>query len=353
METKMIRSNMYLDPLTGLNNFFSFINADFNDIFKLWGLVLIVDIADFEKFNVNFGRDAGDMCIRDLSDALKDIFSNYNGAWIFRTHGDEFTIIFPNGYHSNVEEICSKIKILFNSVMNQRGFAGMSLNSLIMPYNSPVDSVEKFYELVLENSYIEAQESEDKSKRERLLKHIIRGFISRVRDTLTRYNDAFDLAVTDDISGLSNHRAGRAYLEDLLEEYKSKSSEFSILFIDGDGLRRYNTISYEAGNDIIKKLSDIITCSKRRGDRVYRWLSGDEFLVVLKDTEADNAVKLAERMRRAVEENTADLIYPVTISIGVASYPEDGRSINDIISKAERANSMAKSLGKNRVIKYS
>jgi diguanylate cyclase (GGDEF)-like protein len=81
-------------------------------------------------------------------------------------------------------------------------------------------------------------------------------------------------------------------------------------------------------------------------------LSGDEFLIVLKDASERKAVKVANRIRQIVEEKTKDWIYPVTISIGIATYPKDGSNITELVDKAEKANGIAKDMGKNMVLKW-
>lgn len=348
----ILKDNLYKDYLTGMWNFFGFIEADFKEVFGDNGAVLIIDIANFIKFNENYGRTNGDICLKELSNAIENVLEHEKKVSAFRTGGDEFTIMFPNTLNIEVERICDSIRVEFNNIMDNYDFYKIGLHTIILSYNSNISSIEDYYKLLLRNSNNQIDGTEDKFQGDRLLIHIIGGILSKVRDTLSHYNSAYELALTDDISGLKNHRAGSAYLLNLLEDYQYKRSEFSILFIDGDRLKRYNEISYEAGNGMIRKLSEIIKNSKRKSDKVYRWLSGDEFLVVLEDTDSDNAVKLADRIRKAVEEQTKDLVYPLTVSIGVASYPDDGSNIDDIISKSEKANALAKSLGKNRVVKW-
>lgn len=73
---------------------------------------------------------------------------------------------------------------------------------------------------------------------------------------------------------------------------------------------------------MIEGLSKIISSSIRENDKVFRWLSGDEFLVILGDTELEEALNIAERVRYSVEQNTKDWKYPITISVGVANCPK-------------------------------
>lgn len=345
-------NDLYKDPLTGRDNFFSFIQADYEKIFGNRGIVLIIDIANFLEFNNEFGRTNGDLCLKCVSDAISKVLVIDWDTCVFRTHGDEFTIIFHERIYSYVENICNLVKKEYKILMNEYGFYDVDVHSLILNYESKISSIEEYYELLMKNSFNQTGNTNDKFSGDRLLKHIIGGIINRVRDTLSYYEDAYNYALIDDVSELANHRAGRAFLANLLDEYKSNNLGFSLLFIDGDNLRRYNEISYEAGNEMIRKLGQIITDSIRGEDKVYRWLSGDEFLVVLKGATDKNAFKLANRIREDVEEQTKDLVYPTTISIGLASYPKDGLGIEEIINKAEKANALAKGSGKNKVVKW-
>ncbi|NLY45838.1 MAG: diguanylate cyclase [Tissierella sp.] len=349
-----LKNSLYIDYLTGMRNVFGFIEVDLKQVFSDNGVVLIIDIVNFKKFNEDYGRVNGDKCLKELSKAIENVLEHENEKKVsaFRTDGDEFTIVIPSKTASEVEGICNSIKAEFNKIMDNYDFYKVGLHTLIMSYDSHISSIEDYYKLLLTNSINNKDSIGDKFQADRLLIHIMGGVISKVRDTISHYNNVYELALTDDISGLRNHRAGSAYLLNLLEDCQSKKTEFSILFIDGDRLKRYNEISYEAGNQMIRKLSEIITNSIRKSDKVYRWLSGDEFIVVLRDVNPDNAVKLAERIRKAVEEQTKDLVYPLTISIGVSTYPNDGNNIDDIINKAEKANALAKNLGKNRVLKW-
>lgn len=349
---EIFKNNLYKDPITGRDNFFSFIQSDFNKIFTEKGTVLIIDIADFMNFNDKYGRTNGDLCLKYLSDSIYRVLKGNSEASVFRTSGDEFTIIFPGMVSIDTENICDLIKKEYKTGLTSLGFNDGRLHTLILHYDSKINSIEEYYEMLVKKSFNQDTVAEDKFTGENLLKHIIGGILGRVRDTLSYYNDAYCFALVDDVSGLGNHRAGKIFLDNLLEECKVNNSEFSVLFIDGDNLKRYNQVSYETGNEMIRKLGSIIKSSIRNEDKVYRWLSGDEFLVILKDTNEINSIKSANRIREAVEKQTKDMLYPTTISIGLACYPSDGIDADGIIYKAEKANVLAKNLGKNKVIRW-
>jgi diguanylate cyclase (GGDEF)-like protein len=121
--------------------------------------------------------------------------------------------------------------------------------------------------------------------------------------------------------------------------------------IDGDNFRAYNnTINYAAGDEAICKMSAVLKQNLRPNDCVARWRNGDEFLVILPDTTGEDAKKIGERFRMAVKTASQDWKIPLTISTGIASFPENGEDLKLLIDKAEAANKRAKQQGKDQVI---
>lgn len=350
---KVFEKSIYLDPLTGLPNFFKFLESDVQALFDMRGSVIIFDLIKFTEINDRYGLEVGDLCLKTLSEVIINNLVDYNGASAFRTDGDEFTLVLPMKTSKEAKNLIKQIEFNFRNLMVEKGYEDINMRSLSLEYLEPIRSISKFYHKIFQSSISSDKDGIEKKVEDRWGEHIIDSFTRRIGETLSFFNDAYVLAMADDISGLPNHRAGRSYLSNLIELSKQTKQGFSILFIDGDNLKRYNEISYQSGNDMIRKLSTIINNSIRKDDRIFRWLTGDEFLVVLPEVDHDSAFKLAERTRKAVEEQTKDWVYPVTISIGVAHYINDDNNIEDIINKAERANSHAKNLGKNRVVKWS
>lgn len=85
-------------------------------------------------------------------------------------------------------------------------------------------------------------------------------------------------------------------------------------------------------------------------DFVSRWRVGDEFIVILPNTTIEGARIIGERFRLAVKEASRSWRFPVTISIGIASYPTHGDCIETLIDRVESANKHAKEQGKNQVV---
>ncbi len=157
-------------------------------------------------------------------------------------------------------------------------------------------------------------------------------------------------AFTDSISGLPNMKAALLNMEQTLQSSATNRKSFSVLLIDGDNIRVYNSVNYAAGDEMIREMSAVFKDNLRPNDFVARWRSGDEFIVILPDTSGQDARQIGERFRLAVKKASQTWRFPVTISIGVASYPTHGDNINALVDKAESANKRAKDQGKDQVV---
>ncbi len=122
---------------------------------------------------------------------------------------------------------------------------------------------------------------------------VINLLTERLLSFANRLDSTHQLAYLDPTSQLPNSRAAEMELEHVI----NIEASFSILFIDGDNLRLYNTISYSEGDQMIKDLSTVLANNLRPGDFIARWRVGDEFLVILPGTENKKALIVAERMR--------------------------------------------------------
>jgi diguanylate cyclase (GGDEF)-like protein len=163
-------------------------------------------------------------------------------------------------------------------------------------------------------------------------------------------NVTFRLAYTDPVGNLPNLIATRRKLDLTLAEAISKQQGFSLFLIDGDDLKRYNLISYAAGDTLINQISSVLMKAIRPDDFVGRWRFGDEFVILLPQTGLKEAVSIADRVRAAIEETSQDWMFPVTVSIGVVEYPMHGSTADELVSTAEKALKVAKELGKNRTV---
>ena len=137
-----------------------------------------------------------------------------------------------------------------------------------------------------------------------------------------------------------------------IQQSQRTNEEFSILFIDGDNLRFYNDISYSAGDDMLKRLAEVLSKHLRPGDFIARWRVGDEFLVLLPATTRDGAFVVAERLRVEVEIQSKSWEIPITISIGLSTFPTHGETSKELLLAVEKAAKHSKEHGKNQITAF-
>ncbi|MDP2821847.1 MAG: GGDEF domain-containing protein, partial [Sulfuritalea sp.] len=162
-------------------------------------------------------------------------------------------------------------------------------------------------------------------------------------------------ALRDPMTGLYNRRFLEEYVGALVGGTQRRKSAFSVLMLDLDFFKQVNdTHGHEAGDKVLKTLADILVRDVRSSDMAVRY-GGEEFLLVLMDTGADGAMKVAEKIRGAVEATKVPVpggILQKTISIGVAEYPSDSDTFWQVVKFADVALYKAKTGGRNRVVRF-
>ena len=153
-------------------------------------------------------------------------------------------------------------------------------------------------------------------------------------------------AETDQLTGLLNHGA---LIEDI-DELVTQGGTFAMLMVDLDFFKHFNDQhGHQAGNAMLRDVSNVLRTSCRDSDRVFRF-GGDEFALLLPRTGLAGARTVAEKLHAAVAEmNDAASPVPITCSVGVAIYPQDGHYGGAIILAADRACYAAKRAGRNRI----
>ncbi|MEA2388196.1 MAG: hypothetical protein QOG41_969 [Thermoleophilaceae bacterium] len=159
-------------------------------------------------------------------------------------------------------------------------------------------------------------------------------------------------ARTDSLTGLVNRRGFEELFETELERARRSGRPLSTIVADLDGFKAINDrYGHAAGDRALEKLSTILQTVKRRVDTAAR-IGGEEFAVIAPDSDHHAAYILAERMRREVRETfTGDQI-PLTISLGVATFPRHGATPEALIGGADEALYAAKKLGRDRTVVY-
>ncbi len=175
--------------------------------------------------------------------------------------------------------------------------------------------------------------------------------------TLEKAGKFEQLAITDPLTGLYNRR----FLENRLQEELSRSERqkqsFCVILADLDSFKIYNDIcGHLAGDNALRKTARIMQKTAREMDIVTRY-GGEEFCLILPGTSKKESVFVGERIRRAIETDSfpGENHLPkgrLTTSVGIASFPADGVTANELIHAADLALYRAKALGRNRLVLF-
>ncbi|MFH2057658.1 MAG: sensor domain-containing diguanylate cyclase [Pseudomonadota bacterium] len=161
-----------------------------------------------------------------------------------------------------------------------------------------------------------------------------------------------DKIINDSLTDALTELYNRRYFNDTLKVESQRSdrygSDLSLILIDVDYFKRYNdTFGHIEGDKILSKIGNIIKQCIRQIDSGYRY-GGEEFAVILPQSDVDCAISVAERIRKCVESDTANLNNGVTISAGVSQY-RNKQNIIEFISNSDSSLYKAKASGRNCV----
>jgi diguanylate cyclase (GGDEF)-like protein len=163
-------------------------------------------------------------------------------------------------------------------------------------------------------------------------------------------------ANSDGLTQLITKRFLQELLGEAIHKAEIDTKPVSVFIFDLDHFKKLNdTHGHLTGDRVLKETAEVIRTTIREGDIAARW-GGEEFLVVLPKTPKDGAWKAAEKVREALARHTfhddqGDAIGKVTLSGGIASFPDDGRTQSDLVRSADEALYVAKRSGRDRVMK--
>jgi len=344
-----------IDALTGCANLLAFLetfstrlNATEESSFSL----LVIDLNNLMAFNTQHGRKQGDAVLHWVSIVLRD-----TGQPVYRIGGDEFLVWFDRGSIEEREQIAQSVFDRLNLESKQFGWEKPASVILIHFQNEKLEIADLWIAIsdalfdvkiygergFLVNIYTHASALNSYQLR------VINMLTERLLSFASRLDATQQIAYLDPVTQLPNSLAAEIEMKRAIDHSLRTGSQFSILFIDGDNLRFYNEISYSAGDQMLLRLSDLLTQHLRPGDFLARWRVGDEFLVVLPETGIEKAFAVAERLRSAVETVSKSWEIPVTVSIGVSTCPLNGQTHEALLSTVEKAAKVSKDNGKNQV----
>lgn len=377
-----------IDPLTGCKNYLGFLETlTLNSLPDLptysgslpsvekryrinasvFSAIMFIDMNDIRTLNQTKGHAYGDSALRWMGILLQE----ESNCEVYRLGGDEFAVLLKISTREGHLELVQRIVKRMELEARLLGFPHTAADIALMLFDQTPTGLDiilvqmgKAMEIVKNNrdfsfmlfnpadSKIQSQSSDTwKSNPDSDVSYWLAfKSIYQVLEMGRILDKTQQEVYTDTISGLPNLKAALLTMEKAIQNSMVSHKPFSVLMIDGDNIRVYNSINYAAGDEMIRDMSFVFKDTLRPNDFIARWRTGDEFLAILPDTPIEGAKTVAERLRLAVKEASRSWRFPVTISIGVTSYPMHGDYIDTLIDKAESANKRAKEHGKNQVI---
>jgi diguanylate cyclase (GGDEF)-like protein len=158
------------------------------------------------------------------------------------------------------------------------------------------------------------------------------------------------LAYVDGLTGIHNRRFFEMRIVEELERAARFQGRMSVIMVDIDNFKRLNDeFGHLLGDEVLRSVSTLLKQQLRKMDLVCRY-GGEEFAIVVPETSGENAMRVAEKLRRQIESHYFPGVpRPVTISAGVADYPTHGITRDEVVAAADAALYLAKQAGRNKV----
>jgi diguanylate cyclase (GGDEF)-like protein len=178
---------------------------------------------------------------------------------------------------------------------------------------------------------------------------VVRQLASVVKSA-TLHHTVLELTLTDALTGVFNRR----YFDILLEKEVNRARRYdrplALIMIDIDHFKKYNdAFGHPAGDDALRHAAEIIQSGARRGLDVVTRYGGEEFAVILPETDSSGAYIVAEVLREGIRSGD-DFLRTLTVSIGVSALRGDALTVAKLMDRADRALYRAKKQGRNRTV---
>jgi len=182
---------------------------------------------------------------------------------------------------------------------------------------------------------------------------LVGNHITLIIDKIRLFEETERLATTDGLTGLYNSRYFYKTLDFEIARTNRYGDPFSLMLFDIDNFKVLNdTYGHQAGDEVLQELANIMKSVARETDTVVRY-GGEEFIIILPNTLEEETIFLANRLRKAVQENIFKVNMKekvhITLSGGIASYPKNAGEAKCLLNAADTALYAAKAAGKNLV----
>ena len=162
-----------------------------------------------------------------------------------------------------------------------------------------------------------------------------------------------DQSIRDPLTGLFNRRFMQESLDRELHRAKRKKHAVAVVFLDLDHFKKFNdTFGHEAGDAVLREMADAFRKHFRGDDIICRY-GGEEFAVILPESSAQDAMKRTAALREGLKKisirNRGQLLDRVTISVGIAAFPEHGQTVEELLHIADQCLYRSKAEGRDRV----
>ncbi len=375
-----ITENTSIEKYLDINQFKNFFNSKdfYSSALKYFTVTSIHDINTIEELIKRFTEDYKDNLDLILKFAVKETFANKGYVLIYPDDIDKPKILASttNIYDfSFINQIVSRVKqknkgmLIKSSLGNNNSKEYIYLTDHIKALICvPIYRANKYIQV---NDEPERRKTTKKPNKDEIIGYIYldcdrlfnrfdekRYELIEILSYLAFMNvENYNLKISssiDKLTGVYTRKYFDMISEDILNKAKKETFFLSVIMIDIDKFKVINdTFGHRKGDEILSKVGKIILENVRNTDVVGRY-GGEEFIIMLANTNEVHSKKIAEKIREKVEE--AVLIsdeYPLTISLGISVYPQHGQLKDELIEKADQALYAAKQRGRNRSIMWS
>ncbi len=224
--------------------------------------------------------------------------------------------------------------------------------SLMRTFSARLRQRERAYTLSLQARNRDLAEAADRLQE--LNNHLEQLVVARTQELATANERLAALATTDEVTGLYNRRYLQETLNRKAAAIQRAAHPFAIIMVDIDNFKHYNDRNgHLAGDGVLRKVAELLRGVIRGGDVIARY-GGEEFCIVLENATPPDAVRVADKLRLAVCDHSFPKgmhqpLGALTISLGVAAFPETAAAVPAVLAAADAALYAAKNSGRNRV----